>query len=110
MTFTETPGMAALLVSWTTPVMLPRSDCARQTAGTARAAAASRITNERRIAINADRDPSLPCRRLQHRPALAMGEVVVCFHALIPYCSRSFGSALRAEISRGRSPRQVYTT
>ena len=51
MTYTETPGMRALLVSWTTPVMLPRSDCARQRAGIARATTASTITNERRITI-----------------------------------------------------------
>src|SRR6266566_2511504 len=55
MTVTETPGIPALLVSWTTPVMLPRSDCAKEGAGVARAAVASVIATKRLIAILASR-------------------------------------------------------
>src|SRR2546426_7036619 len=52
MTFTETPGIAALLVSWTMPVMLPRSDCANDREGVARAAVASTIAIKRVITIS----------------------------------------------------------
>src|SRR2546425_1214926 len=55
MTFTETPGIAALVVSWTTPVIVPRSDCATQRAGVARAPVASMITIRRLITILASR-------------------------------------------------------
>ena len=51
MTFTETPGITALVESSTTPVMLPRSDCAKQRAGIARATVASTITIKRLITI-----------------------------------------------------------
>ena len=55
MTLTETPGIAALVVSSTTPVMLPRSDCAKDRAGVASAAVASRLTIKRLITIVASR-------------------------------------------------------
>src|SRR5206468_12334933 len=51
MTFTETPGTAALLVSWITPVMLPRSDCAKHGAAIANARAASAIAVKCRITM-----------------------------------------------------------
>src|SRR5947209_8505282 len=57
MTLTETPGIAALVVSSTTPVMLPRSDCAKERAGVARAAVASRLTITCVITIFASKRP-----------------------------------------------------
>ena len=51
MTLTETPGIAALLVSWMTPVILPRSDCAEHGSALASAIAAEMIAIKCRITM-----------------------------------------------------------
>src|SRR4051812_13423261 len=56
MTLTAAPGMAPLVVSCTTPVMLPRSDCAREESAHARSAtAASAIAVHRRKIMRASK-------------------------------------------------------
>src|SRR5882672_6917516 len=52
------------------------------------------------IVIDADCDPRLPCRRLQDRPTFSTRKVVLCFHGLTSYSSRSCAVALRADMRR----------
>src|SRR4029453_19217777 len=51
MTFSTTPGSPAFVESSTTPVMLPRSDCARPHVGVAKTKAVTRIPIGRRLTM-----------------------------------------------------------
>src|SRR5437762_809000 len=73
--FTVTPGSAALVLSETTPLILPRSDCAKERIGTEKITAARTVTTEGLLVIFGKPprwDILLPLSRAERRIFSAM--------------------------------------